>query len=214
MSERTIILYGSGSPLIVDYEEICRRNNIKIAAIVDNISTTENYSNSNFPHISPCQISQINYNLFLCPLFTPYNRFKATTEALELNLKSFQILNAQSNLLSLDFEHGKGCFLNKGIIIGASSVIGDHVLINRGATLGHHLILDNYVSIGPGVVTGGNVTIQRGALIGTGSTVLPTIKIGKHAIVGAGSVVTKDVEDFAVVMGNPARKIKESEINF
>lgn len=214
MSERTIILYGGGSPLIVEYEELCQRNQIQVAAIVNNLSGTPNHSNSETLQINPDQISQLDCNLFLCPLFTPYNRYKATTEALSLNLQPLKILSAKSNLLPYDFIHEEGCFLNKGIICGAASVIGKYVLINRGATLGHHLRLDDYVSIGPGVVTGGNVTIQRGALIGTGSTILPSVSIGKHAIVGAGSVVTKDVEDHAVVVGNPARKIKNNEIYF
>ena len=50
--------------------------------------------------------------------------------------------------------------------------------------------------------------IQKGAWIGAGATVLPGISIGKHAIVGAASVVTKDVADYAVVVGNPAKVIK------
>jgi len=43
---------------------------------------------------------------------------------------------------------------------------------------------------------------------------LPEVKTGKHAIVGAGSVVTRDVNDYSIVVGNPARKIKENNINF
>ena len=70
------------------------------------------------------------------------------------------------------------------------------------------------VSIGPGVVTGGEVTLKRGALIGTGAVILPTITIGKHATVGAGAVVTKDVADYAVVVGNPARAVRMNSHDF
>lgn len=52
------------------------------------------------------------------------------------------------------------------------------------------------------------IRICRGVWIGAGATVLPGVTIGKHAIVGAASVVTKDVPDYAVVAGNPARVIK------
>ena len=52
------------------------------------------------------------------------------------------------------------------------------------------------------------ILIKKGAWIGAGATVLPGICIGAHAIVGAASVVTKDVPDFAVVVGNPARVVK------
>ena len=43
---------------------------------------------------------------------------------------------------------------------------------------------------------------------GAGATILPGVCIGRHAIVGAGSVVTKDVPDYAVAVGNPAKVIK------
>ena len=52
------------------------------------------------------------------------------------------------------------------------------------------------------------VLIKKGAWIGAGATILPGISIGAHAIVGAASVVTKDVPDYAVAVGNPAKVIK------
>ena len=49
---------------------------------------------------------------------------------------------------------------------------------------------------------------QEYAWVGAGATILPGVCIGRHAIVGAGSVVTKDVPDYAVAVGNPAKVIK------
>ena len=51
--------------------------------------------------------------------------------------------------------------------------------------------------------------LEEGAIVGANSTLLPGVVIGKNALVGAGSVVTKDVPENAVVVGNPARKVKE-----
>lgn len=51
--------------------------------------------------------------------------------------------------------------------------------------------------------------IGRGAWLGANVTILPGVNIGDGAVVGAGSVVTKDVEPNAVVVGSPARKVRE-----
>lgn len=52
------------------------------------------------------------------------------------------------------------------------------------------------------------VLIKKGAWIGAGATILPGVCVGRYAIVGAASVVTKDVPDYAVAVGNPARVIR------
>ena len=52
------------------------------------------------------------------------------------------------------------------------------------------------------------VLIREYAWVGAGASILPGVYIGRHAIVGAGSVVTKDVPDYAVAVGNPAKVIK------
>ena len=57
----------------------------------------------------------------------------------------------------------------------------------------------------------GKINIEQDAWIGAGVIILPNITIGKSAVVGAGSVVTKDVEPFTVVSGNPAKPMKKLE---
>ena len=52
------------------------------------------------------------------------------------------------------------------------------------------------------------VEIGDHAWIGAGATVLPGVRVGRHAVVGAASVITKDVPDYAVAVGNPAKVIK------
>ena len=53
------------------------------------------------------------------------------------------------------------------------------------------------------------MTIGRGASIGSGATFVPGVSVGEGAMVGAGAVVTKDVPPFTVVVGNPARVVRE-----
>ncbi len=215
MPESYIILYACGSPIIVDFEELCLNNNIEVKAIVNNQGSSVTHAILENKLVGLSQLPSIDLSIpFLCPLFSPHNRYYAVTEALKYGLKPFNLLSDRKNDLPTSFSHGVGCFINKRVVIGAQSRIRDFVFINRGATLGHHLLLEDFVSIGPGVVTGGNVTIKKGALIGAGAVILPGITIGEHVIIGAGSVVTKDVKDYSIALGNPIRVIKQNQNSF
>ena len=75
------------------------------------------------------------------------------------------------------------------------------------------LISNNHDPYNRDIITCRPVRICKGAWIGAGSTVLPGATVGKYAIVGAASVVTKDVPDYAVAVGNPARVIKHLDKN-
>ncbi len=70
------------------------------------------------------------------------------------------------------------------------------------------LISNNHDLYDRAVLTCKPVRICKGAWIGAGAQIMPGVRVGKYAVVGAGSIVTKDVEDYQVVVGNPARPIK------
>lgn len=90
-----------------------------------------------------------------------------------------------------------------GLILEDDVLIGAHVkLLSAG-----HAIHDLSPIIAHNHLTYDAIQIKTGAWIGAGATILPGVTIGTGAVVGAGSVVTRDVPNFAVVAGNPARLI-------
>jgi sugar O-acyltransferase (sialic acid O-acetyltransferase NeuD family) len=103
---------------------------------------------------------------------------------------------------------GAGTVLFQGTIIQANAVIGNHVIVNTGAQVDHDCVIGDYAHLAPSVTLCGTVQVGAGTLIGAGATVIPGIKIGKWAVVGAGAVVTKDVPDYAVVVGVPSKVIR------
>ena len=101
---------------------------------------------------------------------------------------------------------GKHVFINSNLLAMARGgiTIEDEVQIAANV----QLISNNHDAYDRQVLTCKPVRIKKGAWIGAGASILPGVCVGKHAIVGAGSVVTKDVPDYAVAVGNPAKVIK------
>ena len=87
--------------------------------------------------------------------------------------------------------------------------IGNGVKINIGAHIHHDCKIGKYVTIAPKALLLGNVNVGEHAYIGGNATIKQRIKIGKGAIVGAGAVVTKNVKNFDIVAGVPAKSIKK-----
>ncbi|MDM8521550.1 acyltransferase [Anaerolineales bacterium HSG6] len=116
---------------------------------------------------------------------------------------------------------GKGAYVDFGVTVGARCKLQNGVFVYHGATL------EEGVMLGPGVMLLNDKTpraitpdgrlksaddwqvspthISYGAGIGGGSIILPGVTVGRWAIVGSGSVVTRDVPDYGLVYGNPAR---------
>lgn len=109
---------------------------------------------------------------------------------------------------------GVGSYLQEGVIIQAEVSLGDNSSISYGSLVGHEGRIGHSVFMAPGVAIAGCCEIADGAFIGTNATVLPRLRVGRWATVGAGAVVTKDVPDYAVVVGNPARIIKSNAISY
>jgi len=110
---------------------------------------------------------------------------------------------------------GIGSNIMTGTVITNDVMIGKGTIINLNCTVGHDCIISDFVEISPGVHLSGNCHVGSYSVLGTNATILPKVKIGKNVIVGAGSVVTKDVPDNCMVVGIPAKIIKNLEpLNF
>lgn len=152
------------------------------------------------------------------------------------NIRSHTIIYP-GNTIGNDFSTGHGAVIRENNRIGnhvsigtrtvieRDSVIMDNVRIHTGAFIPEYTVLCEGCWIGPHVTFTNAVrplapgakelmrgpTIGKNAKIGAGSVVLPYVVVGDNAIVGAGSVVASDVPKGAVVVGNPAKQIKNEE---
>lgn len=117
---------------------------------------------------------------------------------------------------------GRNCNLGQNVVISPEVVLGTNVKVQNNVSIYTGVICEDDVFLGPSMVFT-NVTnprsavnrrgqyaktlVKKGASIGANATIVCGNNIGKYAFIGAGAVVTKDVPDYALVIGNPARQI-------
>jgi acetyltransferase-like isoleucine patch superfamily enzyme len=114
--------------------------------------------------------------------------------------------------------------IGRGSLVENDTTVGDRTKIQADAYVTAYSILEEDVFIAPRVITTNDnfmgrtekrhalrkgPTIRRGARVGAGAVICPAVEIGAEAFVGAGAVVVKDVPPQAVVVGNPARVLRD-----
>jgi UDP-2-acetamido-3-amino-2,3-dideoxy-glucuronate N-acetyltransferase len=115
---------------------------------------------------------------------------------------------------------GRRCNIGQNVVISPDVVIGDDVKIQNNVSVYTGVVLEDAVFCGPSMVFTNVVNprshvsrkheyrttlVRKGATLGANCTILCGHTVGRYAFVGAGAVVTRDVPDYALVLGNPAR---------
>jgi len=116
---------------------------------------------------------------------------------------------------------GEQCSLGQNVVISPEVRIGNRVKIQNNVSVYTGVICEDDVFLGPSAVFTNVINprsavsrkdeykptlVKKGATIGANSTIICGITIGKYAFIGAGAVVTKNIPDYALVIGNPARQ--------
>lgn len=116
---------------------------------------------------------------------------------------------------------GKGCNIGQNVVISPEVIIGNNVKIQNNVSVYTGVICEDDVFLGPSMVFTNVINprsavvrkdeyrktlVKKGASIGANATIICGHTIGAYAMIGAGAVVTRDVPDFALLIGNPARQ--------
>jgi len=117
---------------------------------------------------------------------------------------------------------GKGCNLGQNVVISPDVILGNNVKIQNNVSIYTGVICEDDVFLGPSMVFTNVInprsainrrnqyaktTVKKGASIGANATIVCGNDIGEYAFIGAGAVVTKNIPNFALVVGNPSKQI-------
>jgi acetyltransferase-like isoleucine patch superfamily enzyme len=139
------------------------------------------------------------------------------------NIKLSRFINLYGCEIGDNTKIGAFVEIQKNAKVGRNCKISSHTFICEGVTIedevfiGHGVVFINDTY--PRATTAGSLQteqdwtveptlVKKGASVGSGATILSKVTVGEGAIVGAGSVVTKDVPDYAIVAGNPAKVLR------
>jgi acetyltransferase EpsM len=87
--------------------------------------------------------------------------------------------------------------------------IGKHVTMLYGSSMGHDSRAADYCYLANNAIIGAHVCLEKGVYLGTNAATIERITLGEWCLAGIGAVIIRDVAPMAVVVGNPARRIKE-----
>lgn len=117
---------------------------------------------------------------------------------------------------------GENCNIGQNVVVSPDVILGKNVKIQNNVSIYTGVICEDDVFLGPsmvftnisnprsGVIRRGQYTrtlVKKGASIGANATIVCGYDIGEYAFIGAGAVVTKEVQPYALVIGNPARHV-------
>lgn len=119
-------------------------------------------------------------------------------------------------------ELGESCNIGQNVVVSPNVVLGKNVKVQNNVSIYTGVICEDDVFLGPSMVFTNVINprsavnrkqeymktvVKKGASIGANATIVCGNNIGKYAFIGAGTVVTKEIPDFALVVGNPSRQI-------
>ena len=203
----TVSIFAVASPYAFDVVESAARHGLSVTCI-DNFGSADDL----LPNLEQLSKATNKVRPFGIGLASAGDRGAALNASAEAGFtQPYQLIDPTATI-ARSVTLGHAVYVNAGVVVGSRTHLGCAVNINRSASIGHDNDIGFSTSVGPGAVLAGHVTLGASVNVGAGAVILPKILVHDGATIGAGAVVTRDVGAFDVVVGNPARVLKKSEV--
>ena len=215
MMKKLIIIggYGNGTVVQSTVEDI---NEVKQEwEILGFLNDNEKEPINGYPILGPIDKSTISKYIKNNDIFFFYSlisvklnhKFLYKLHDLGIPKNRFATIIHPTAVVSKSAKIGYGVCIQPFVSVGPNSTIGNFIQIFAQSLVGHGATLDDYSYVANNACIGADVHLKEGAYLGTNATTLEHITLGKWSITGIGAVVLKNVEDYAKVVGSPARVI-------
>jgi sugar O-acyltransferase (sialic acid O-acetyltransferase NeuD family) len=114
-----------------------------------------------------------------------------------------------SAFVSRSVSIGSGCVIYPGCYVGFNARIGDFVFCLSGCAINHDDVIEDRAVLASHVSLAGFVHVEQDCYLGQASTIRQMLTVGRGSLVGMGAVVIRDVSPNSVMVGNPARKLRD-----
>jgi sugar O-acyltransferase (sialic acid O-acetyltransferase NeuD family) len=208
VEKKPLYLLGASGHAKVIIDSIEQAGQYHIQGLFDKNKALWGQTLSGYPILGDFEVLPDSETELLIAIGDNTIRYKLYKKLVEQGIV-FGTVTHPSSTISRGVAIRPGTVMMAGTVVNADTIIGAQVIINTCASVDHDCQISTAVHIAPGVRICGGVSIGERTFVGAGAVVIPNIRIGADVIVGAGATVVRDIPDAVVIMGTPARIIKQ-----
>ncbi len=180
--------------------EVSAQMGVSLSMYVDDMYVTKSTYPLSILDFDECEV--------MIAIGNPADREKMV-KRLPSHTKYFTFIHPTALILDSNITIGEGGFIGAYSVITTNISIGKHAVLNRMCQIGHDSTVGDYLSMMPGSVISGNCHIRDRFYLGTNSSVREKLSICDNVTIGLNSGVVKNITEYGIYVGSPAKSITQ-----
>ena len=218
---KRIVILGTGGncvdilDTIFDINALEKKDIYTCIGFLDDNPATWNTTHHGVRVLGPLQKAiELNDCFFVFGIGSISNFWKRQDilENIGIKKEKFETITHPTASVSRMAKIGTGTIIFQNVTITSNVTIGDHIYILPNSVISHDNLIGDFTCIAGGVSSSGNVKIGQNCYIGANSSLKEGITIGDYCLIGMGSVVLRNVPKNNVVIGNPAKYLRQTRL--